>query len=378
MICLLNFCHKDRDQALNLLKWISQLGGCAGHELILQSNMIAAANGLVSELELAAQGSFDTVTTRVTDLQDERGWPFSCNSAWHDAVVYIRSRMLKPWLFETFEGDPKSPGWIEQAQKASARFSKGFLWMESDCVPLGPKWMDPIETHYVAVSTRKKDPKYFLGGEVMVPQHRMSGVAVYPSFVSQFTRGLVFLPNAKGPWDQLLAADFMQWVQFSPLIQNIWNRVPGDPSTAPTFPDQESLSLLDPAAVLFHRCKDSSLINRLREKKGGDALCLTDTDTKSATAETVSSSEKVCSDAAPTFNPEDAANKKLVAQLQAEIAELRQQQIEHSRRSLEVKLIAPPRKTGKQMKKKRVLTPEHRAKLRESMARARAAKLAKA
>ncbi len=270
MIILLNFCHRDAEMARNLLTWIGELGGCPNQDLILQSSITAASNGLAAELELEAQGKFRNVTTRVTDVDDERGWPYSCNNAWLDAVNHIRDRTSRPWLYTPIEDKPQTPQWTAKVNEASKKFTTPWLWLEPDCVPLSPGWADKIEAAHAECLARKKDQKHLLGGEVRFPQHRMSGVAVYPPWVAQFTRGLPYIPNNKAPWDQVLAKDFMPFVQFTPLIQNVWNRVTGDPTTMPTFPDEASLSLIDPQAVLFHRVKDGSLIERLREKKSMD------------------------------------------------------------------------------------------------------------
>ncbi len=265
MICLLNFCHKDWDQAKKLLTWIGRLGGCPNQDLILQSSITAAANGMAAELELEAQGKFRSVAIRVTDVDDERGWPYSCNNGWREAVNHIRDRTMRPWLYEPIEEKPGTPRWREQVDAAAKRFTVPWFWLEPDAVPLKSGWLDEIETSYTECSSRKKDPKYLRGGEVKIPQHRMSGVAVYPPGVAQFTRGLPYLTNNKGPWDQVLAKDFQPFVQYTPLIQNIWNLVFGQPESEPTFPDQASLSLVDPKAVLFHRNSDGTLIDRLME-----------------------------------------------------------------------------------------------------------------
>lgn len=355
MICLLNFCHKDRDQALNLLKWIGTLGGCKGHDLILQSSITAAANGLVSELELAANELFDTVTTRVTDIQDERGWPYSCNTAWVDAVMFMRYRPARPWLFAKMENPAGTPKWKEEVAEASKRLTVPWFWMEPDCVPLTKDWLDRIEVAYRECSVRKSQPKYFLGGEVRQPEHRMSGVGVYPCAVAQFTRGLPHLANNPAPWDQVLAQDFSSFVEYTPLIQNVWNKTVGDPNSAPTFPDVASLAYLDPNAVLFHRCKDGSLIERLRENEAAEIPVL---------------SEKEMISEIVKFDNQKQREKELLE----EIARLKAEQIEASRRILSTKMIAP-KKHGKHMKQR---TPERIAVDKARMAKVRAARLAKA
>jgi hypothetical protein len=55
-----------------------------------------------------------------------------------------------------------------------------------------------------------------------------------------------------------------------PLIQHVWGIVNGQThpilGEAPVFRTQNEVkSWLNPKAVLFHRCKDASLIDRLRE-----------------------------------------------------------------------------------------------------------------
>lgn len=344
MNVLLNFCHKDREQALDLIRWIGELGSGKGHDLILQSSIMAAANGLVSELQLAAQDVFRHVSVRVTDIQDERGWPFSCNVAWIDAVFFMRHRTMSPWEYITSAHPPNSQKWKDECSAASIRFNKPWLWLEPDAVPLQADWLDQIEAAYTECAARAK-PKFFLGGEVKQPQHRMSGVAVYPCFVAQFTRGLPYISNNTAPWDQVLAADFAPWAELSPLIQDVWNKVLGDPSTEPTFPDAESLAFLDPKAVLFHRCKDGTLIKQLREKKGGDLPCA---------IPDIQFAPTSASNAAPMFDPEVAALRKRIIELESK------------------QLDSAIKSTLKRITKTR--TPEKIAADRERMARVRAAR----
>src|SRR5688572_5937982 len=68
-------------------------------------------------------------------------------------------------------------------------------------------------------------------------------------------------------WDVLLYPDFAPHTAYTNLIQDI-GFLPGT-KELPTFTDAASLSVLSPNAVLFHRCKDGSLIDRLREKEKG-------------------------------------------------------------------------------------------------------------
>lgn len=354
MIVVLPFCHHDAEQARTLLRWMRELGTYPSHELILQASITAAAGGQANEMLLEAEGLFGIVNIRTCDISDERGWPYSCNAAWVDALKCIKNRISHPWRYKDL-GQPPKPDladnhpyrkeWKAKAEEAMHSFNRPWLWLEPDAVPLVAGWLDKIETEYKLVNERKNNPKYLMGGEVKKPQHRMSGVAVYPPQVAQFTRGIPMLGNNKAPWDQVLAKDFMPHVHFTPLIQNIWNQVVGDPTSIPTFPTQESLAMLDPQAVLFHRVKDGTLIERLREKRGVFSMAQTD----------------YCGPDLGIPVPSDSdALKSRIAELEAQLRSKEQ--------------LAPALEMATP---KRKMSPEHKAKIQVALAKARAAKKAK-
>jgi hypothetical protein len=93
----------------------------------------------------------------------------------------------------------------------------------------------------------------------LVPEH-CTGNAIYPQETpSEAPRLLVASDVA---FDVYGAKEMLPKAHRTALIQHVFN-ISGSP---PTFPNQESLRLLQPGAVLFHRCKDMSLIARLRER----------------------------------------------------------------------------------------------------------------
>lgn len=241
MNIVLNFCHKDRDLALSLLQHMREVPVCNKHEIVLQTNIHCATGGLHQELLLLATEMFAKAEFRVMDSEDERPWPLAANNAWRDYVYYSRVTNRGPWL------------WLEP--------DTTFIPKPDRSCPVCK-----IEHEYTVSG------KPFMGAEVTRPDRRMSGVAVYPGSVVRFTSKLPALtpfPRQKRPaiaWDQYLAADIVPHAHFTKLIQHVWNVEFGKPETIPTFPTQESLSLLQPEAVLFHRVKDGSLIARLRER----------------------------------------------------------------------------------------------------------------
>lgn len=234
MIALLNFCSKDQQQALSLLRWINTLGGTKPHDLILHFSQSVKRAENFQELVIEAEKGFASVSTVVVDGEDERGWPWSPNHAWMNALRIIREKIMKPWL-----------------------------WMEPDCCPTKSTWLDQIEVGYTAAG------KPFMGAEVRAPALRMSGIGVYPPMVVSYLvkRHLPDLFVRKEAFDAYFAPEIVPNCHFTKLIQDVLY-TSREPDVTPTFPDEASLSMLDPQAVLFHRCKDDSIIRRLTERQG--------------------------------------------------------------------------------------------------------------
>ncbi len=254
MIAYLNFCAADRQQALNLLRWIGEIGGCHRHELILQPSISLHAIGADAELLEEGAKHFQSASLHVPSTEDESGWPKSPNNGWLAAVTHIR----------------------ELAATVDAKSGRElhWLWLEPDCTPIplpdGRIWLDGINDAY------KSAKMPFMGAEVLQPSHRLSGVAVYPPKVIAFLRNKrmadIFnvrmcgnMPARVEAFDSYFASEFLSYSHITTLIQQV-HLVSRDPDVSPTFTDQASLSLLDPRAVLFHRCKDGTLIDRLRER----------------------------------------------------------------------------------------------------------------
>ena len=153
--------------------------------------------------------------------------------------------------------------WHECVKTVADQFNVPWFWMEPDAVPLTPDWLDKIEDEYLAAK------KPFMLDKVITPtRSHNSGVGVYPGRVRDYTQRLWELSGGS-PWDVFLAEEFTPFTHHTGLIHDKFYRVWEDPKSGPpVFPDAESLSIIEPGAVLFHRNKDGSLIERLRESRG--------------------------------------------------------------------------------------------------------------
>ena len=137
------------------------------------------------------------------------------------------------------------------------------LWCESDCIPLTPEWVTEITREY------EQCGKPFMGAfhPVGAIPH-MSGNAVYPPNWRELAPSLAELPG-KNPgqgWDSACAHETVPQMHVAKTIQQEWV-VP--PVTQDVFE-----RYVKPETVLFHRCKDGTLIAFLAQSEFGVHLPL--------------------------------------------------------------------------------------------------------
>lgn len=229
MIVAFPYCAADRSRALAWLQWAAELGGCRKHEIILMPAKSAASFGSLVE---AAGQVFGKVSLE-DDYEGVVGWPQGPNSNILRLVCKMNHENIGP-----------------------------VLHLENDCIPLVPDWLDRIETEYFRVG------KPFMGALVqpgdITPDH-LTGNMVMPwnavILAPMLGRHGIATGGEAVAFDIAAASQILPEAHFTKLIQQVFN-TDGKP---PTFPNQVSLSIISPEAVLFHRSKDESLIQRMRE-----------------------------------------------------------------------------------------------------------------
>jgi len=311
MILCIAFCQKDKATTIRLANWIAELGGTSRHDLLLAFHEDTTPDPIHEILKphFNHVGGF-----KISD--PETTYPAIANIMWHECVKTVADQFNVPWF-----------------------------WMEPDAVPLVPEWLDKIEDEYLAAK------KPFMLDRVTTPtRSHNSGVGVYPGRVRDFTLRLWELASI--PWDVFLAEEFTPFTHHTGLIHDKFYRVWEDPNSGPpVFPDFESLSIIEPGAVLFHRNKDGSLMDRLRESRGGVIA-----------AQPHSSAVGACSSQAPaTVCPDTAlyARQSDNEALLERIAELEEK--------LKSQTVTTPVTDGKKQR-----TPEQIQAAKDRMAKARA------
>lgn len=230
MNVLFGFCYRDADKTVDLLQWINDLGGCRNHDLIL----IYPPQTNVGEIELIAKDNWRKVHS-VRTHDEAPGHPWGANLLFKRGVQYVEHNKLGP-----------------------------FFWLESDAIPLVTGWLDKIEAEYKACG------KVFMGYHAMKGQRgqHMNGVGVW-SNVSRLASPAVMCPTPTSEleattcpfvaFDQVAGAMVLQNFHETKLIQFQYK---GEEELL----KDESLSWLNPDAVLFHTEKTGKLIPLLRKR----------------------------------------------------------------------------------------------------------------
>lgn len=235
MLCLIPFFSKDKDQAVRLSNWLRDLGGVKNHDCLLVVDKSTDESGVIEPLSEAFR-SVDTCHSIPTGAQGT--WGSGTTDATAANEMFMTGAI-----------------WVYHKKKVP------FFWKESDAAPTRSTWLDEIEAEYKACG------KPFMGMRVDMPPHEvhMSGIGVYPWNVADHS--LAMMTPGQIAWDYAGRNDTVKRgrAHFTKLIQHVY-RINGTTPEWPTFPTLESLSQINPETAVFHRCKDESLVDRLRER----------------------------------------------------------------------------------------------------------------
>lgn len=218
---------------LKWLDWAQQLGGAKNHEalFVVGCEITDDQHAKINEAALKVYGKTSAIKTF---YRDPRPWPVNANLAFQRAVRHIDEHIKTP-----------------------------FMWCEVDCVPLKPGWWDAWEAEYKACG------KPFMGFVVREPFH-LSGNAVYPPNFCKYTPHPLLCEEVA--WDVVDSAKVLPHTHHTKLYHHQWfYGVPPQPvgtysAEATHFATLDDLRIISQDAVLFHRNKDGSLIDRLRER----------------------------------------------------------------------------------------------------------------
>ena len=235
LLIALPTCEKDFPLAADLLRWCAEVepAGYQTHSALIVAGAELERSQISELVELAEVAGFRTVTAIQQRQDDDQAWPTAPNRMFQICAQHVRDTLRL-----------------------------NFFWMEPDVTPLCAGWLTELEKEYT------KAGKPFMGFVWDKPNRHLTGCAVYPPNVAKFNPHM--LNSDRQPFDTIRPDLTLRQTHVTRLIHHEWGDI--ESNTPWTFPDSASTARLSPDAVLFHRCKDGSLIDRLRERKNDAAF----------------------------------------------------------------------------------------------------------
>lgn len=261
---LIAFPFSRRDQALALanLQWMAQLGCGRNHDILL---FVDDDVDFTKELEAAKRG-FKTADAIQIDKPTTTRWPISQNHVWKRIVDYIDYKKLYP-----------------------------FFLQESDAIVLTRDGFDRFEVDY------RKSGQVFMGyleySEDLERRH-MNGVGMYGDIYKEAP--LLMSAPTDDNGTNYLAFDWAGGREVVPKM-HVTRLIQFQYKQEDKLLADETLSWLNPDAVIFHTCKNVRIFDLLRKRNGGDAKLNHACVTQARPAQAV-----VKLNAPTTFQPESA------------------------------------------------------------------------
>lgn len=224
------FCAKDGQLALKLMKWIGDITPQNDHLLVLSYDTQTPPQ-IVQDVQTTAKATFRSIKSHSYPSPPAGTWP-------------------PTWAFKS-------------AARYMERVGIPWLWFEPDAVPLKPEWLDVLQDEYT------KSGKAFAGPIVRDMGH-CNGTALYPANTpKRIPRALDLMRTA---WDVTMKGEMIHDCHdLSRVFYHAWTIVNGEfhpfsGGSPPEFPPGK-IDNIPKEAVVFHRCKGGSLIDRLRERR---------------------------------------------------------------------------------------------------------------
>lgn len=240
MLATFSVCRKDSRLLIDLLNWIEVLGPQRDHVALLVCD---------------AATPFDDVIEART----------------------IADRIFKGT--EVITNDVSVDGWVEGPKSlflTAAQWAQNngvpFLQIDSDAIPLKAGWLDEIDAAYKACG-KPYMGHLFKSEQEGLPPMLMSPIAVYPPTAYAELKDIVSKPLHH--WDVEMAPVVVPQCADTGLIHHIF----GEMDNPPTFAEKAvfGTAVFQPeqikkSAVIFHRNKDGTLIDLLRQRMGLEPL----------------------------------------------------------------------------------------------------------
>jgi hypothetical protein len=235
MLLVFNFHTKDYPLALKNMEWQYELDNSSDFHCLLayEDNTPAA---MVGAIEAVARRLYRSVERLYYPPSVKQTWPAGPNWGWQNCARYIAALHKDCWLF-----------------------------LEPDAIPIRKGWLKDIADEHI------RGGKPFSGHCVEGMGH-LNGVAVYPNVVANYSFQALMTEETAWDytlWTELRDADvkhhahtlFQHCWCINPETGKAWNGA-GELATFKSAHDV--VRLVDLSMAIFHRNKDGTLIDQLR------------------------------------------------------------------------------------------------------------------
>jgi len=228
MNVVIPFHNGDAHLAIDLVKWIGQLGG------IGDAKLIAICDSGTDPKYIESMSMLSKI---MSGWPPVHGWPQGSNSLLRMALSMADDKKSGPWI-----------------------------WLEPDAIPLKRGWLDAIRKEYTACGKRYMGNVYVCDNP-QLPNRLMSGIGVYPADAKE---ELEHFTTTQYAWDVEAARFLVENCAHTKLIHHFWGIMGMPPTfaaarTSESPPNTFTLESIHKDAVIFHRNKDGTLLELLKQ-----------------------------------------------------------------------------------------------------------------
>lgn len=247
MLIVLPVCVRDAQMAIQLGRWMSELGTHQFHSLaILFDSEVSKSD--CEELRRIFYPLFGSVESYVVSAPT--GWPDGPNEMFKVAAMIARPH-ITPWYFFEPDNAPTRSGWLDEL--AGEYYGSGRPFLGA----LAMEYLEPTP------------------GQLFPIGRYLMGSAIYPPDLGHYT--VVFSLAIDKPFDLAMKPFLMDQsvVRESTLIANRWNtsnyRMDGQDILCDQHKLREgqtgsglAIKITSPLPAVIHGCKDGTLVSLLR------------------------------------------------------------------------------------------------------------------
>jgi hypothetical protein len=237
VIILFPFHPGDQRQAEQWMAWTEELGAGRNHSIILMPAKQVADFEVIRQSAIRAFQKVDVLK----DAEGINGHPDGPNAMMRQAVWHMHTSNLGPWMFCEPDNILLTPDALDVWEREYRAYGKPFMGELRPAHDFTPD---------------------YLTGNMMLPKDALFAAPMLGR------RGLS-KEGVELAFDIVAASQTLPQAHLTKLLQQVPKPRDGE---GHTFPGQDSLKILRDGAVMFHPCKDGTLIQRLREKRSGVAL----------------------------------------------------------------------------------------------------------